>query len=472
MNEIPNNGLIRYLGLLNSERLIVTSPKGLSELLTVKHYEFGKPHDFIVGLGKILGIGLFLAEGDNHKMQRKNLLPAFAFRHVKELYPAFWDKSRELIDAVTDQIKAGGISDGELSLANKVRNTEVEEDEAVIELSEWCSRATLDIIGATGLGKDFGSIQDPNNRLAAAYRIITKPSKTAQFLGIAGMLFPNVIVRNLPVERNGQIEEASRIIREECATLIQEKKQRMAKGGRGSQDMDILSVALESGGFTDENLVDQMMTFLAAGHETTASSMTWALYLLCLHPEMQTRMREEVRSRLPSLDSHQPVTSQDIDGLAYTNAFCSEVLRYYPPVPLTFRQAFVDSSLLGQKIPKGTRVMIVPWATNKQESFWGSSNNTFDPERWLTSNGSTVNANGGANSNYAFMTFLHGQRSCIGQSFARGEFAALLAACVGRFEFRLNDMNQMDEANVEIKGGITIKPYGGLFLRTKIVPGW
>jgi len=451
---------------------MVTTPKGLSELLTTKSYEFGKPIDFIVGLGKILGIGILLAEGDNHRMQRKNLLPAFAFRHIKELYPTFWEKARELVGAISEQIHAGGVGDEELKASNFVRNTDVGENEAVIEFSEWASRATLDIIGVTGLGKDFGSIRDPNTRLAAVYRTILKPSKTAQFLGLLGILLPNWFVRRIPVKRNGEIEEAARVIREECALLIQEKKERLAKGARGAQDMDILSVALESGGFTDENLVDQMMTFLAAGHETTASSMSWAAYMLCVHPEMQTRIREEVRSRLPSLDSGKPVTSQDIDGLAYTNAFCSEVLRFYAPVPLTFRQASVDSTLLGQRIPKGTRVMVVPWATNRQESMWGPTYDQFDPTRWLAADQSTVNANGGAKSNYAFLTFLHGPRSCMGQSFARGEFAALLAACVGRFEFRLNDERQMDESAIDIKGGITVKPHGGMFVRTRIVPGW
>ena len=93
--------------------------------------------------------------------------------------------------------------------------------------------------------------------------------------------------------------------------------------------MDILSVALESGGFTDENLIDQLMTFLAAGHETTASAMTWAAYLLAKHPEVQTRLRAEIRENLPSIsDTDTTVSSVDIDRLPYLTAVCNEVLRY------------------------------------------------------------------------------------------------------------------------------------------------
>jgi cytochrome P450 len=93
--------------------------------------------------------------------------------------------------------------------------------------------------------------------------------------------------------------------------------------------LDILSVALESGGFTDENLIDQLMTFLAAGHETTASAMTWATYLLAKHPEVQARLRAEIRENLPSIsDTDTAVSSSDIGRLPYLSAFCNEVLRY------------------------------------------------------------------------------------------------------------------------------------------------
>ena len=124
--------------------------------------------------------------------------------------------------------------------------------------------------------------------------------------------------------------------------------------------MDILSVALESGGFTDENLIDQLMTFLAAGHETTASAMTWATYLLAKHPEVQARLRAEIRENLPSIsDTATTVSSLDIDRLPYLSAFCSEVLRYLSPVPLTVRVAARDTSIQGQFIPQGTQIMLV-----------------------------------------------------------------------------------------------------------------
>src|SRR5450432_4684686 len=95
IHTVPNNGIIRYLGMFNVERLVITSVKGLSELLTTKSYDFSKPKQISAGIGRILGVGILLAEGDTHRAQRKNLMPAFAYRHIKELYATFWDKSRE-----------------------------------------------------------------------------------------------------------------------------------------------------------------------------------------------------------------------------------------------------------------------------------------------------------------------------------------------------------------------------------------
>lgn len=454
---------------MNEERILVTNAKTIGEVLTTKNYDFIKPQQVRRGLGRVLGIGVLLAEGEEHKFQRKNLMPAFAFRHVKNLYSVFWEKSREAVLAMTEDVQMQEA--GKSSCADVDVTETAEKGVAYIEAQSWASRATLDIIGLAGMGKDFGSIKDPDNLLNRTYRTVFKPSKAAQILGLLNLFFPTWVVRRIPVKRNGEVEAAASVIRTICRQLIREKKEKLENNQL--IDIDILSVALESGGFDEENLVDQLMTFLAAGHETTASGMTWAIYMMCLHPEVQTRLRQEIRERLPSIDEAAAVVnSQDIDHMPYLNAVCNEVMRYYAPVPLTLRQAAHDTTLGGQHIPKGTRIMLVPWATNKDEALWGPDARTFNPDRWLPKDGQSNSASGGATSNYAFLTFLHGPRSCIGQGFAKAEFACLLAAWVGRFEFELKDKELMDEKKMEIKGGVTARPVGGLVLKTKVVPGW
>ncbi|KAH6845196.1 cytochrome P450 [Chaetomium sp. MPI-CAGE-AT-0009] len=464
INSIPNNGIIRYLGPFNQERLFVTSPKALAEVLVTKNYEFIKPEQFRFSIGRILGVGILLAEGDEHKVQRKNLLPAFAFRHIKDLYPVFWAKSREGVQAMTEEI-----------LKDAAQRGDTEKNTAVMEAGNWASRITLDIIGTAGLGRDFDAIKNPNNRLTQAYARIFKPSRQARILQLLGMMISPRIVAWLPVKRNEDIGTSAQMIRAECAELIQEKKRKLAQ--KELSDPDILSVAMESGGFTDENLVDQLMTFLAAGHETTASAMTWAAYLLAKHPEVQARLRAEVREHLPPLSGadgeSSTVSSVDIDRMPYLNAVCSEILRYYGPVPLTLRVAACDTIIQGQFVPKGTQVMLVPWAINKSEALWGADAGVFDPERWIAkSDADKRAASGGATSNYAYMTFLHGPRSCIGMSFAKAEFACLLATWVGRFEMELHNKEEADESKVEVKGGVTARPAKGMYVKTTVLEGW
>lgn len=478
---VPNDGVIRYLALLNSERLLLTSPKALAEVLVTKNYDFQKPAMMRYGLGRLLGIGVLLAEGEEHKFQRKNLMPAFAFRHIKDLYQVFWEKSREGVQAMVEQIELDAAKEPTSPSTTTTTTSDPEKDALMrdttskaghLEVGTWASRITLDIIGVAGLGRDFGAIADPSNKLFTTYNMIFKPSRQAQILGLLGLIFPMWIVSRIPVKRNGDVAEAAKTIRDVCHELIREKKEKLAR--KELTDVDILSVALESGGFTDENLVDQLMTFLAAGHETTASSMTWAIYMLCRYPEVQRRLREEIRSKLPSIDdASATITSLDIDHMPYLNAVCSEVLRYFSPVPMTLREAAVDTTIQGHKVPKGTRIILGVTANNKDPALWGADAMTFNPDRWMPKHeGDKKAASGGATSNYAFMTFLHGPRSCIGQAFAKAEFACLLASWVGKMEFELQNPEEMDESKIEIKSNVTARPAKGMHVKVKVLDGW
>lgn len=468
--SIPNDGLIRY-SVWGQERVLVTNPKLLGEVLVTKNYEFIKPRHFRNGLGRILGIGILLAEGDEHKRQRKNLMPAFAYRHIKDLYPVFWSKSREMVELLKGAAKStvpatekqgAAVHDPEKDSADVVKHAP-----GIIEVGDWTSRATLDIIGVSGMGRDFDSLHNPTNKLNEVYRTVFSPGKVGRFLQILGVFLPFWLIKRLPVKRNHEMNEASVYIRQVCRDLIRQKRQAMAEKER--TDVDILSVALESGGFSDEDLVDQMMTFLVAGHETTATSMIWSMYLLCRHPEVQQKLRDEVRAKLPPLA--EDVTAAEIDSCDYLSAVCSEILRLWTPVSLTMRIAAHDTSLNGHFIPKDTTIILAPWAINTCTHLWGPDAADFRPERWLDANGK-VNKQGGADSNYSFLTFLHGPRSCIGQKFAQAEFACLLAAWVGSFETKFEEGSPLATGEPEVKGGITMKPKGGLWARLNEVEGW
>lgn len=338
-------------------------------------------------------------------------------------------------------------------------------DAPVVEIGGWGSRAALDIIGVAGMDHDFDAIDNPDTELNSAYRKVFQPSRQQELMGLLGLVLPQWFLRSLPLQHNHNIVDACEVIKKVCRQLIRQKQEKIDRKEK-RVDVDIVSVALESGGFSEEELVNQMMTFLAAGHETTATSITWAIYLLSKHPEIQSRLRDEIRSKFPSVsDDAVNITSEQLDRFAYLHAVCNEVLRVYAPVPLTFRESAHATTILGHYVPAGTRVILSPWAVNTSTALWGSDAAEFNPERWL---GPGKAKTGGADSNYAFMTFLHGPRSCIGQAFAKAEFACLLAALVGRFEWALED----EEKKIQIKGGVTARPLGGLNVRMRPVEGW
>ena len=444
--------------MFNQEVVFITNPAAHRDVLTTKCYDFEKPVRVSRVLARHLGLGLLFSAADMHKFQRHTMMPAFQFRHIKDLYPVFWTMSKEAVAAITAEVQTGL---GRTKITNGLEMP-VAPDQAVVEVVKWWKRITLDIIGLAGLGQDFEARKDANSPLAQAYRRMSKLSWQTALV----YLMPEWAVDLVSLKSNILMEQASEVIRGRCQELIRMKHEKLEKNEL--TDTDILSVAIQSGGFTQEQLLDQLMNFLIAGHETVAVSLTWAVYALSVHPSVQSKLRAEVRSKLPSPVGISNVTSLDIDRMPYLNAVCSEVFRFYPILPRTMREAVVKTSILDQPIPRGTKIILVPSAVHRSRELWGETADIFDPERWMPPNAGS----GGAESNYAFLMFMRGPRSCIGESFARAEFACLLAAFVGRFEFELNDKREMNIKNFKISGGITVGPVNGLDVKVKTVDGW
>lgn len=337
-------------------------------------------------------------------------------------------------------------------------------EKKTVQMSDWTSLVTLDIIGLAAIGHDFGSLQAPHNELSQKYtKMLSLPEGIEQYIEVFTLLFLPQWLDWLPTKRQRAIKEGASYIRNMARELIREKRREMGSGVAAS--VDIISVSLEKGRLSEENLTEQLLTFLAAGHESTSTALQWAVYALCKHANVQRRLRNEVRSLLPSIDHEQTMTAGLLDLLPYLNAVCNEILRYYPPVRETDRVAVRDTMVDGTFIRRGTKFRLVQEAVNHDEEFWGDNADQFDPERWMT----TGNSNsGGASSNYAFLTFIHGPRSCIGSGFAKAELACLVAVLVGRFEMELQDPG----AELEVDGFATQKPKDGVVVRLKELKGW
>jgi cytochrome P450 len=380
-------------------------------------------------------------------------MPAFSYRHVKDLYPVFWAKSVEMINLIQEDLN------------NSSRKTS-EETDTTVQISNWASRTTLDIIGVAGMDHDFDSLRDPDNTLNQSYRqIMASPPTYMKILFVIGMLMGNPTwTQTIPTKRNKEIAESGEVIRNVARQMIRQKKAKM-EDPKAETGIDIISVALKSGTFDEENLVDQSMTFLGAGHETTATALQWAIYALCKNPDVQTKLRAEVRANLPSPHDDTPISAADIDNLPYLNAVCNETLRFYPSVPTTIRKAVRDTTLAGKHIPKDTTFTLCPRIINRMEEFWGDDADSFNPERFM---GPGKANTGGATSNYALLTFLHGPRSCIGQGFAKAELACMVAAMVGRFNIAL----KYPDAKLEVREGATVSPKDGVVTLITPLEGW
>lgn len=164
---------------------------------------------------------------------------------------------------------------------------------------------------------------------------------------------------------------------------------------------------------------------------------------------------------MDALAEQNPDLSAVLEQLPLLNGVVQETLRLFPTVPSTVREAVRDTRVGEHMIPKGASVVLSMWLMNRSQHVWGPDSQEFKPERWINEDDGRPNQSGGAGTNYQFLTFLHGPRSCIGQSFARAELRCLIAALVGAFRWELD----MDDELVVPQGVVTIKPANGLYLR-------
>ncbi len=201
---------------------------------------------------------------------------------------------------------------------------------------------------------------------------------------------------------------------------------------------------------SDQQLRDEVMTLFLAGHETTAVALSWTLYLLSQHPEVEAKLRSELDEVLGG----RAPTLSDLPQLAYTRMVLDESLRLYPPAWVTERKALSEDEISGFHIPAGTTVVISPYATHRHPQFWPDAE-IFDPERFQA--GCSA-----GRPRYAYFPFGGGPRQCIGNSFALLEAQIILAAIIQRYRLEFAPgWKVMPEPLV------TLRPKGGLWMMVK-----
>ncbi|KAJ7043830.1 cytochrome P450 [Mycena alexandri] len=504
MHDQENNNLVAeweaaygstfvYRGFIGGCRLMTTDLVAVAHILG-NAYDYPKP-DFVRDslCSMVAGNeGLLTVEGDVHKRQRKILTPAFSSSHIKSLTPIFWDKATELRDIWLHTAPQADEKD-----TNEPKPSIFPGYERV-DVLKWLGRATLDAMGLAGFGYHFNSLTADENELAQAFGVIFSTARKFRVMTILQVWFPFLrrFRRNSAVMAKAQetmrriglelIEERSRAVTEEHRQVL------LGKGGEIDGDKtilgrDILSVLIRSNIATAatqnmslNEVLCQISTFIAAGHETTSSALTWCLYALVQHPLVQRKLRAALRdverdlqlehAGLEESDPqlYQQTLTDRLSKCEYLDWVIRESLRVHAPVtstmrvcmrdedviPVTSRQHCLDKTgkrLDGIRVKKWDIITIPIQAINKSQALWGEDAWAFKPERWAQPP-STAKAIPGLYSNT--LTFLNGNpldgnRACIGYKFALIEMKIFLYTLLKDIEFR-QDPSMVIEKKVNV----------------------
>ncbi|KAF7301922.1 hypothetical protein MIND_00758200 [Mycena indigotica] len=443
---------IRIHEVLGTCRLVTTDLKAIHHILNNTHI-YQKSTTTRETLSLIVGPGLLVVENEEHRRQRKIMNPAFGIPQIRALHDIFIQKSVELRDIWMKQATRHG-------------------DIVQVDALSWLSKASLDIIGLAGFNYDIHALEfDDNSNSDPLINAFNRLCSLQAGISVARFIrhqFP--ILRYLPTHNNRVAKAAQAQMMAVGREILVESKRAILEGteydsGRGRDLLSLLVRANTSKDIaitqqlSDEDTLAQVPTFLVAGHETTSTALTWALFALTQNVAVQTRLREE----LLAISTDQP--SLDIlDDLPYLDNVVRETLRLYAPVSDFNRIALqddiipLDTSFTDSKgvvrdslmIQKGQLIFVPIISVNKNPKIWGANASEFRPERWEHN---TDNNIPGIYSH--LLTFIGGPRNCIGFRFAIAEIKAVLFVLIRAFEFQLavspDQVGQQDT-------GIVVRP--------------
>ncbi|OQV00118.1 hypothetical protein CLAIMM_05656 [Cladophialophora immunda] len=435
MRQFPDAPVIRFLSVGNSEGILLNSVKATRDVLQTQCYKFVKPSFMRRVLGEIIGTGLFFEEGEAHKRQRRLLTVPFSYGTIKGLLPFFDTKAQELASLIE-------------TLADSRPND-------LIEVSSLFSKTALDIIGLACLGIQMNNLSSPSE-FAMAYEKVFENTAWSAIMSALNIYLP---IRSLiPIKTNRDYLNANATIRRLLRQHIRQRKVELeGQDKESSNGKDVLSIMIKERGtgaeiWDEDEMLGHLLNFMAAGHETSAGSLTLALYVLAHHPEIQARLRKEILEHYPP---NAQLDAAGIEKSTYLRNFTSELFRYYAPGIIAHREAAEDVVVDGVLVPQGTLVHIVPAVIHHNPRIWGTTVEDFNPDRW------EIGLPEEAQDSYAWGSFLNGPRVCIGKSFAILEFKTIMIHLLRTFTFN-------DPANVPLKferGAVSLRPEGGMHLK-------
>jgi cytochrome P450 len=387
-----------------------------------KHVLSDNPANYHKGLGlaearrRILGDGLLTSEDEVWKRQRRIIAPAFRRDRLAGFTSVVTDAGQALVGRLSAQV--GG----------------------TVDLSEEMTRLTMSVLGKSLLAADLS----PLRMLGPAFEV-------AQDQAMFEMVSLGAVPLWLPLPRNYRFRRAKGQLEDAVEVLV---SGRAHAGGRDGTDLlSMLAAAYQDDPDARKRwrvMRDELVTILLAGHETTASTLSWTWYLLSRDPKAAAAIHAEA---VEVLGDRTP-DHEDLARLPYTTTVIQEAMRLYPPVWGLTRKSVAADEIDGYRVPAGADVMISPYTLHRHPGFW-TEPNEFRPERFATSAAVTTHR-------YAYIPFGAGPRVCVGSHLGMME-ATLIAAMVARdFRFELPA-----GARAEPEAMLSLRVRGGLPVRVR-----
>ena len=393
---------------------MVMDPDAIRRMLLEKLDDYPKSNTTKSLLRPAIGESLFIAEGAHWRWQRRAAAPVFSHRNVLNLAPVMTRAAEATCARIAEQ-----------------------KGRAVNLYSEMV-RATFDVttdVTFSGEG-DFDSASV--HKAIDAY--ISEAGKMSLFdmLGLPGWIpRPGRLFSGPAVKDMRQIADDSISARKSAGPGEIPDLLDLLLAGEDPETKRAMNTA---------ELRDNLLTFIVAGHETTALALSWALYLCAFDTRVQDKARAEAQAVLSG-----PATGTDVANLPYIRAIIDEALRLYPPAALVSRTAQTRDSLCGREVKPGDTVMIPIYALHRHEMLWDDPD-AFRPERFVENKPDR----------YAYLPFGDGPRICIGASFALQEAVIILATLLARFKFTAIPGKDPDPVMI-----LTLRPEGGVWLEVE-----
>ncbi|KAG2151477.1 cytochrome P450 [Suillus clintonianus] len=439
--------------VLGQTRIILSDPRAIAHFFARETWTYVKTPLSLALLEGSIGKGLLWSEGETHRRQRKALTPAFSNAAIRKLTAVFYDSAYKVKgkwDTIIESSKDGN---------------------AIIEVQNWMNHVALDTIGIAGFSHDFGSLDGKRASVTEAFDTFGNNSQASAFnqaFILLASVFP--IITKLPTKRTVLFKKLGTTMGEiSNELLVRSRREKDANMSDRDEEKSIIGLLLKSESedaelhMSEEEVVAQMKVLLLAGYETTSISLTWALIHLSQHPDIQTRLREELLAF-----GADPTYDQLKANLPYLDAVVHEILRLHPAVPEFVRLASADDVIpLSEpvrtasgkmtdsiSVAKGTFINISATAINRSVAVWGPDAKEFKPERWLAEEGISGKAKD-VQGHRHLLTFIDGPRTCLGKDFAVAEFKTVLLILVKNYVFEMRDG---PDTKVEVGRGILPRP--------------